>query len=139
FKDRCDCISNNRFYFTKPEKLNDPYDCRPFFSVRKELKDIKAILENMEPEEVNWALKKFPSCNSREDIFNLIKKIDHHPKAAPSTKNFVMWSLQAMVSELVKAKIANVGVLSLTEDPINICMWAHYANNHQGVCLEIEI
>ena len=60
-------------------------------------------------------------------------------KSPSGTKDFAIWSLQAMVSELVKAKVTNVGVFSLTEDPKNICMWAHYANNHQGVCLEIEI
>ena len=50
-----------------------------------------------------------------------------------------MWSIQAMASEIVNAKIANIGVLSLTEDPKNIVMWAQYASNHEGICIEVDI
>lgn len=98
FKDRCNCISNNQFWFSKPGKLNDPYDCKPFFTVSKELEDIKSILENLEPEEIDWVLDKFPGCNSRYDIFRLFKKIVNSPHSPFSTKNFTMWTLQAMVS-----------------------------------------
>ncbi len=31
-----------------------------------------------------------------------------------------------------------MGVLSLSEDPKNILMWAHYADDHHGICIEFE-
>ncbi|MEJ8827109.1 DUF2971 domain-containing protein [Variovorax humicola] len=33
----------------------------------------------------------------------------------------------------------NVGVLSLTEDPINELMWAHYANSHSGFAVGLDM
>lgn len=30
--------------------------------------------------------------------------------------------------------IAGIGVLSLSKDPLNVLMWAHYAANHEGFC-----
>ena len=29
------------------------------------------------------------------------------------------------------------GVLSLTEDPLSVIMWAHYAQDHRGLCVEL--
>jgi hypothetical protein len=139
FHDRCDCITDNRFWFPKSDSLNDPYDCRAYFAISRNLEVIKAILDQLEKEEVNWALKKFPNCDSKKDIFELFSNIINSDNTSSSTKNFTLWSLQAMISNLVRAKITNVGVLSLTKNPRNVCMWAHYANNHQGVCLEIDI
>jgi hypothetical protein len=139
FRKRCDCISENRFWFSKPDLLNDPFDCRPFFTISQNLESIKAILDEMEAEEIDLVLKKFPNCKSKDDILNLFEKIMSSTKTASSTKEFTMWVLQAMASKLVQAKIANIGVLSLTTDPSNILMWAQYANNHKGICLEVNI
>lgn len=31
-----------------------------------------------------------------------------------------------------------IGILCLTEDPLNILMWSHYANNHTGICIGFD-
>ena len=31
-----------------------------------------------------------------------------------------------------------VGILCLSEDPANILMWSHYANNHAGICIGFD-
>jgi hypothetical protein len=33
----------------------------------------------------------------------------------------------------------NTAILSLTRTPVNPLMWAHYANNHQGVVIDINV
>lgn len=35
--------------------------------------------------------------------------------------------------------LSNVGVFSLSEDPLNILMWSHYAHYHQGFVVEFRI
>lgn len=44
-----------------------------------------------------------------------------------------------MINQFIKNKIQNLinryGVVSLSETPINLLMWAHYANEHQGICI----
>lgn len=32
----------------------------------------------------------------------------------------------------------NIGILSLSDEPENTIMWAHYAENHQGMCVGID-
>ena len=46
--------------------------------------------------------------------------------------------MQESLSLLQKAR-DEVGVLSLTTDPANVAMWAHYAENHAGLCLGFNI
>ncbi|PLT24389.1 hypothetical protein CXF89_15850 [Pseudoalteromonas sp. MelDa3] len=33
---------------------------------------------------------------------------------------------------------ASVGVLCFASDESNLLMWAHYANNHEGICIELD-
>ena len=42
--------------------------------------------------------------------------------------------IQAKVSEINK----HLGILCLTEDPSNLLMWAHYADNHRGFAMGID-
>jgi hypothetical protein len=37
-----------------------------------------------------------------------------------------------------KSVSENIGILSLTEDPKNLLMWAHYADSHQGGVVEFD-
>lgn len=34
--------------------------------------------------------------------------------------------------------ISSIGLLSLTEDPLNLKMWAHYGGNSTGICLAFD-
>lgn len=38
----------------------------------------------------------------------------------------------------INKHIKNVGILSLSEDPLNHLMWAHYGENHQGIAIGIS-
>lgn len=37
-----------------------------------------------------------------------------------------------------RSSIEPVGIISLTERPDDMLMWAHYATSHQGYCLELD-
>jgi hypothetical protein len=137
FQKRCNCIRDNLFWFAKPALLNDPYDCKPFFTHLQNLEIIKAILEDMEPNEITLVLEKFPNCKTKEDIYILYEKIINSLNS--STKNLAMWWLQTLAATIVNVKIANIGILSFTTNPRSILMWAQYANNHTGICLECDI
>jgi hypothetical protein len=139
FLKRCECIRNNRFWFAKPETLNDPYDCNPAFKSNNDFSVISVILEDLSKEETALVLKIFPNCQTKDDIYKLIMKIKNSADIPSDIKDFVIWNFQGMVSRLVRVKIANTGILCFSTDPIDIKMWTHYANNHKGICLEIEI
>jgi len=37
-----------------------------------------------------------------------------------------------------KGLIASVGILCFASKESNLLMWAHYANNHEGICIELD-
>lgn len=47
--------------------------------------------------------------------------------------------VEAKLNPLNKALQEKVKVLCLTKTFTSECMWAHYANNHKGICVQIEI
>jgi hypothetical protein len=136
---RCECIKNNLFWFPSPKMLNDPYDCKPFFKRNKGLKDIKLILGELDDKELEFVLKKYPNCRSRDDIVKLHQRISRSKGTDKSTKFLVEYFFQILAYSIVNIKMSNVGILSLTTDYANCQMWAHYAKNHEGICIEIDM
>lgn len=139
FEKRCDCLKNNLFWFSTPSGLNDPYDCKPLYKIKDDLASFEAVLGELDEHELALVLKKFPKCSNKQDLLNLFHQIHSSSSTDGWVKRFVTMPFQHMASEIVKAKVSNLGVLSFTEDPKNISMWAHYASNHQGLCVEVEI
>ena len=43
------------------------------------------------------------------------------------------------VKEAVDKVMNGKGILCLTPHPDNILMWSHYADNHKGICLELDV
>lgn len=138
---RCECIKNNRFWFSSPKTLNDPYDCRPFFKRISRLKDIELILADMNDKEMEFVLKSYPKCHSSEDIVEFHRRFSRnkHALAGNTPKHLLNWLFQTLTYAIVNAKIQNVGILSLTTDYTSCVMWSHYAKNHEGICIEIEM
>lgn len=44
-----------------------------------------------------------------------------------------------MVKKAVDRVMSNKGILCLTPHPDDILMWSHYAENHKGICLELDV
>jgi hypothetical protein len=134
---RLDCIKSDSFWFSKPATLNDPYDCRPSFKNIADIAELREILSQLTEEELNFILARYPRCRTREDILNLHQSIyDSTQSDAIKVMNFVF---QMFAYSIIKTKLKNIGVLSLSRTHRNIQMWAHYAQNHKGLCIEIEI
>lgn len=47
-------------------------------------------------------------------------------------------SNQFYYDNVIKPLLLDIGVLSLSETHTNLVMWAHYANNHSGIVLEMD-
>ncbi len=57
----------------------------------------------------------------------------HH--IAPVEANYETFSVEFDCNVLFKG----VGICSLTDDPLNILMWTHYAKGHRGFCVGINM
>ena len=116
-------IVQRELYFSAPLKFNDPFDCRPVFSIEATDAETKAYCERV-------IRKHMPHLN-RQQLRVELKAALSDPLRNPRSPKAVA-ALQALHTKRVTA---GVGVLCLSAVPDNILLWAHYADAHQGVCL----
>jgi hypothetical protein len=109
--DRIDVLQNLRIRFTQPHYLNDPFESNP-------------VVTGSEATDEDW--ERIAEIECRRNGLNLAD-FKHMTKKDVRDRMFPeMW-------EIMKAAFHYTsGILSLTEDPLNVLMWSHYANNHQG-------
>jgi hypothetical protein len=110
-------IESNTIKFTDPTAFNDPFDCMPVLDSEKFL---AWLLNNSEKR--NELIKKFGSSAKLLQKKSVLKKE-------------IIDSSDSFVADLQK----KVGVLCLSEDPLSILMWSHYADNHKGFVVEFKI
>lgn len=111
-------LSKREIYFAPPGAFNDPFDCRmtiqldglPLSKLRKKLDETRQTLGPPEPYETR-----------RKLITNLI--INH--KKDP----------QGAIERMRRAVDDTTGIWSLSAEPRNLLMWAHYADCHRGLCV----
>jgi hypothetical protein len=111
-------ITEGTIKFSDPTKFNDPFDCLPCY----------------DPSKADHVV------NTRPDLML-------------AAANFRGLSLEKLMKENPKQRLANalesgqysfdlassVGVCSLSRDPLNLLMWAHYADKHKGFVVEFRI
>lgn len=113
-------ITDGTIKFTAPSELNDPFDCAP-----------DTDTSNIED-----------YINTHPD---LLKKVGDSLNLSPEQ---IIEEKPAMIRRLVTAAESGafgqqtsdrVGICSLTRDPLNLLMWAHYAQHHTGFVVEFDI
>ena len=120
-------LRDGRIYFSKPADFNDPWDCRPFFNT--DLFD--------DPDEVqkhiDWAVQicRKDGRMSEPDIDKM--------KEALKDKDILEEKVREITTETQQAVLERYRVYCLCPDVQNQLMWAHYADSHRGVCLEINV
>lgn len=114
-------IKNGTMKFTSPSEFNDPFDCDPEMDKDKHLNYIKG----------------------RKDLF--IKAGDSlglSPAERIQNKSIILKRVENAIQdgELSQKLVKEfVGICSLSRDPLNLLMWAHYAKNHTGFVVEFCI
>ena len=107
----------NEVFFTSPLQFNDPFDSR-LNRVFKGSQIAKKLFIRKE-------LKQLPSCSNeqRREILNNPMKIIEFEE-----------NLQKLGDDFRN----QMGVFCLSAKKDNILMWSHYAQQHQGFCLEFD-
>jgi len=137
-------ILSQAIWMPNPESFNDPFDCnvRPI--------SLGHIFEERHSKEIDELLK-YPEQYARKVVQQKRRKstIDYETtleiiSAITKLNNendFEGYSRDNLMNQLweqVKAKIGTLGVLSLSEIPDHPLLWSHYADQHQGFCIEFE-
>ena len=115
-------IRNHSCWFSKPSDFNDPFDCNLDISIGRNPKE---IMHNMDKSSMLRLLYDALSQKG-DDVIDAGARIIKKP-----------FLLKNIINEIHKYYIdQNIGVFCLSQDPANILMWSHYADNHKGICVE---
>lgn len=114
-------LITKKAWFSKPETFNDPFDCHLNF-------DNNIPSENYE-KCLRWQLKR--EGRSQLQIENDIRKLISQDGVVNDEAKKVIDEISASTLDLIK----NIGVYCLSEVNTHMTMWAHYADDHKGLCL----
>jgi hypothetical protein len=126
--DRLDVLQNGYIRFSQASALNDPIEVSAVF------RDVDQVL---------------PLILDEQYVGNVIT-ISPTLRGVPTTPFTVKLGKGAAEADRYKACVSNlvrevstamgesIGVLSLTERPDNLLMWAHYAQQHEGMVIEFD-
>lgn len=128
-------LASNQIWFPKPSSLNDPFDCQIKIKMDREFYTNLDLYADAvgRSQDVNRIIKnRKKSGKNDEQIINEIER-----RMATMSTGGIKKILERH-KKAVKYSSANLGVLSLSETPDNLLMWAYYAKYHQGYCLEFS-
>lgn len=126
-------INGPTIRFTPPWDFNDPFEFYPAISGYRDEDKWKAESSNNIQEEFEKGLLHFP----KRDRGRVRKIIMAKKKSAVS---MVMMSTIHIVQDkkIYDELYKEMGVFCATVDGLNILMWSHYANNHNGVAISFD-
>jgi hypothetical protein len=107
--DKLERFINRQVYFTPPKYFNDPWD----------------FLARSDPCKAEYIAREIPSLTGQtlQEFTEFVNTAD---------------SLEAGANEQQGGLSCVIGVISLTEDPVNRIMWAHYGESHRGFVAEFR-
>ena len=138
--DRADSLDDAMLRYTPLCAFNDPFEGRPDIS---ELTPPLDLLRALKSETIAQALSSYEELDAAQqlaiprDIY--LKLFD---KALEGNQEKVVRMYTDLSMEMKRRVLSSmdtlVGALCLTEEPTNILMWPHYAQNHEGFVLEFD-
>lgn len=112
-----DNLKKNVLYFNDPENFNDPFDCKIDITHEGTKKDwSNYLLRNRSPLEINQLIRDKKIKRKKNILILNRAKINNELR-----------------EEVFEKSPHRVCCFSATK--LNILMWSHYAENHQGICL----
>ncbi|HUW18561.1 MAG TPA: DUF2971 domain-containing protein [Sedimentisphaerales bacterium] len=117
-------FTNNEIYFSSPDGFNDPFDSKPRLTYDGTLTERKRYL-------CKQYQKKYPKRSKKQILTDVEMEI--------ITKGRDRIVLQEALEKARELQTKKLGICCFTEIKDNILMWAHYAKQHTGFCLEFDV
>lgn len=137
--DRIDLLKNHCIRYSQPEVFNDPFEFKPFISKIASEETVQSQMQEELPAVLRQTYSELPaeiraSMTFEQFMLKSKKIMEHIPHV-----NGIFNTLTQIVRQQVSEQLANaIGILSLTETPDNLLMWAHYANSHEGFVIGFD-
>ena len=117
-------------YFSHRHELNDPFDGKQTIDLSTREKRKEAI------KHADQTLKKYGKKGHYFSGMLPGMSLEERRDKFINDEEFANSIMQQYAKDM---DVFNIGVYCLTEQNDSIIMWAHYANNHQGCCLEFNL
>jgi hypothetical protein len=114
-------VAEPRLWFSQPLKLNDPFECRPWFDFNYEQYQ---LVESM----ARHLRRANPGITADTAMANAVGIFLEGRHRRPE-----MW--ESLRKEIVARITQEIGILCLSATGENILMWSHYGKCHTGICL----
>lgn len=150
--ERLDIIQNLELRFTQPGALNDLFELRPRFETL--MAEAIALAElNEAPPDLTRMLREAYSMlpdhqrahiplETMEQYVGTYMATDEARQATAATLVAILLSFRlgapGLCNSIYDVLNHRVGILSLSEVPDNVLMWAHYSDNHRGMLLAFD-
>ena len=140
---RISIFQNRLIRFTQPLALNDPFEAKPhFYKLGSKEEFAKHYAEAIRRFMYRAWVDYCRALGNDPGRFALAKKVENDPDYAEWLyKNLHKQTPQDLLPNLRERfyKLHNTaGILSLSETPDNLLMWAHYAEGHTGFVLVLD-
>ena len=126
-------ISRQEFFHTSPISWNDPFDFKPIYEKRSE-RDVAKAIRNFDPKKGLWNREDFSRVSGRNLTRSEYRMLSRQQKKPTFLAKAYRFSSERLVRDMPK----NVVATCFSETEKSVPMWAHYSNNHTGICLELE-
>ena len=137
--ERIDILQNRLIRFTQPNALNDPFEARPNFHAPATKEGFaSAFADTIRQAPLIWEhCRLVTQTNLDQRAFT--DKVERDPDYAEQVyENLGLSDLRIYARKRTYELCNVVGVLSLSETPDNLLMWAHYAEEHTGFVLMFD-
>lgn len=117
-------FSGSKIWLSPPAQLNDPFECRPWFTYQGTEKEIFEVI-------ITGFRKQNPSATREQALAAANKIYTQRRHLAPG-----FW--ESLSAEVIRDLGSRIGLYCLAEVPDSILMWSHYGADHKGYCLAFE-
>lgn len=141
--ERIDILQNRLIRFTQPPALNDPFEAKPhFYKLGSKEEFAKNYAEAIRKYMYRVWVDYCRALGNDPGRFTLANKVENDPDYAEWLyKNLHKRDPEDLLPNL-RERFYNLhnttGILSLSETPDNLLMWAHYAEGHTGFVLMLD-
>ncbi len=137
--ERLDILENGYIRFTQSSCLNDPYEMQPFFERFELSPELLEEAKNSPDEFLDKMAEKVYSrlTDEQKPYIDYMRR-----EIFPELREKLLSNTEEVTQQFRKIAPMRlndlIGVLSLTEKPDNLPMWAHYAQQHKGFVIEFN-
>jgi Protein of unknown function (DUF2971) len=121
-------IIQHKLYFCSSDAFNDPFDSKIQFTYQGCTDDELRFVYH------DYTAKSYREKSTKEVNREVEKNIKNGAYRQPAHQK----KFRSHAKTVLQPEINKFGLLCLSEERDDILMWAHYANDHKGVCLEFD-